>query len=221
MNSEEQAQEQAAEATRHKKPVLPGPFPPRRIPPPIEAVCVQVEKIYDACSQKRCAEVEFRLKKDLFPSPKKVLECTTSDFEVECNLVQIQDDPPLVRVNVTYSYLVTVTFEDESGTEHEVDKVVEHQKSVVLFGTDEMHCKVEAVLECLGCDIISPRKIFCEVGEFLVIKSALDVQLLIPSYGFCPTPPECEELPTRCEAFLEAPPPPLFPPQPWDLEGEN
>ncbi len=195
--------------------VIPGPLHPP-IPDPIEAVCVQVEKIYDACSQKRCPEVPF---KNLAHEPSSIIECTTSDFEVECNLVQIQDDPPLVRANVAYSYLVTVVYKDTSGVERTVSTTVEHEKSVVLFGTGEMFCKVEAVLECLGCDIISPTRILCEVGEFLVIKSALEVQLLIPSYGFCPTPPECEELPTRCEAFLEAPPPPLFPPQPWDLDS--
>ena len=200
------------------KEVLPGPIDPGKVPPPIEAVCVQVEKIYDACSQKRCAEVELDA---LCNVPSRVISCTTSDFDFTCNLTQIQDDPPLVRVNVSYSYTITVIYNDESGAERTITRDVEHEKSVILFGTDEMFCKVEAVLECLGCDILSPNKIFCEVGEYIVIKSALEVQLLIPSYGFCPPPPECEELPTRCEAFLEAPPPPLFPPQAWELDDDN
>ena len=220
MSSEDQGQEQV-DSMSHRKPVLPGPFPPRRVPPPIEAVCVQVTKIYDACSQKRCAEVKFPRKGTLPAIPKKIVECTTSDFEADCSLTSIQDDPPLVRVNVEYKYIVTVTFEGEDGAEYSVRRRVRHDKSVVLFGTEEMFCKVEAVLECLGCDILGPDKIFCEVGEFIVIKSALDVQLLIPAYGFCPPPPECEELPTRCEEFLEAPPPRLFPPQPWELGLED
>ncbi len=222
MSSEDQGQEQSVDSMSHRKPVLPGPFPPRRVPPPIEAVCVQVTKIYDACSQKRCAEVRFPRKGKMLPAPpKKIVACTTSDFEADCSLTSIQDDPPLVRVNVEYKYRVTVTYEDEDGNEQSVTRRVRHDKSVVLFGTEEMFCKVEAVLECLGCDILGPEKIFCEVGEFIVIKSALDVQLLIPAYGFCPAPPECEELPTRCEEFLEAPPPPLFPPQPWELGLED
>lgn len=209
-----QQEEVEAQWFRPPKPVQPGPFPPRKIPPPIEAVCVQVEKIYDACSQKRCAEIQFD---DLSKEPRKIISCETADFEFDCSLTQIQDDPPLVRVTVEYRYRVIVVYEDKHGTERTVEHIEEHDKSVILFGTEEMFCKVEAVLECLGCDIISPTKIFCEVGEFIVIKSALEVQLLIPSFGFCPPPPECEELPTRCEEFLEAPPPPLFPPQPWEL----
>jgi len=220
VNEEEkdvQSQSQEEWVTQQVSQVQPGPFPPRRVPRPIEAVCIQVEKIYDACSQKRCAEIQFD---DLKPRPKEIISCETSDFQSTCNLTQIQDDPPLVRANIEYSYTVTVVYEDRHGVEHTVTHVEKHEKSVVLFGTDEMFCKVEAVLECLGCDIVGRRKIFCEVGEYVVIKSALEVQLLVPSYGFCPPPPECEELPTRCEEFLEAPPPPLFPPQPWDIDDE-
>ncbi len=210
-----QAQKEGGAAAAQISEVQPGPFPPRKVPRPIEAVCIQVEKIYDACSQKRCEEIQFD---DLEKKPRHIISCETSEFASQCNLTPIQDDPPLVRADVTYWYKVTVVYEDRHGVERTVQDWVQFEKSVVLFGTDEMFCKVEAVLECLGCDIVGRRKIFCEVGEYVVIKTALEVQLLIPSFGFCPPPPECEELPTRCEEFLEAPPPPLFPPQPWDID---
>lgn len=198
--------------------VFPGPFEPGEVPDPIEAVCIQTVKIYDACSQKRCPTIEFDLVEDVHCPPVEIISCTTRDFEVDCDLVQFQDDPPLVRAHVTYWYWVDVTYRCADGTEQTVSEREEHEKTVVLFGTDEMFCKVEAVIECLGCDIISPDEIHCEVGEYVVIKTALDVQLLVPAYGFCPPPPECEELPTRCEEWFEAPPPPLFPPQPWDID---
>lgn len=201
--------------------VLPGPFVPGEVPDPIEAVCIQVDKIYDACSQKRCPTVQFDLIDDALCPPKSIISCSTRDFEFDCDLTQTQDDPPLVRAHVTYWYWVDVEYQcAASGNATEtVSERVEHEKTVVLFGTDEMFCKVEAVIECLGCDIINDHKIQCEIGEYVVIKSALHVQLLIPAYGFCPPPPECEELPTRCEEFFEAPPPRLFPPQPWELNS--
>lgn len=217
--------EERVESTHRRRPrpphpepseVLPGPFEPGKVPDPVEAVCVQVEKIYDACSQKRCPEVVFDLTDK--PDVQSVISCTTRDFKVKCDETQIQDDPPLLRMNIRYRYWVDVVYESVDNDEVTVSERVKHEKSVVLFGTEEMFCKVEAVLECLGCDIVSPSEIRCEIGEYLVIKSALDVQLLIPSYGFCPPPPECEELPTRCEEFFEAPPPPLYPPQPWDID---
>ena len=200
--------------------VLPGPFVPGEVPDPIEAVCIQVDKIYDACSQKRCPTVQFDLVNDALCPPDSIISCSTRDFEFDCDLTQTQDDPPLVRAHVTYWYWVDVEYECANGNATEtVSKRVEHEKTVILFGTDEMFCKVEAVIECLGCDIINDHKIQCEIGEYVVIKSALHVQLLIPAYGFCPPPPECEELPTRCEEFFQAPPPRLFPPQPWELNS--
>ncbi len=216
--TENEHQEEQVEAAGHRKrpgisQVEPGPFPPGKIPRPIEAVCVQVNKVYDACSQKRCPEVEFDV-----ANAQEIVECETHDFEVkDCDITQIQDDPPLVRVNLEYKYKVTVTYIDKDGNEQTATERVKHRKSVVLFGTEEMECKVEAVLECLICNIFADE-IVCEVGEYIVVKTALDVQLLIPSYGFCPPPPECEELPTVCEEWFEAPAPPLFPPQPWELE---
>jgi len=198
--------------------IQPGPFPPRKFPRPIEAVCIQVEKIYDACSQKRCPTIQVERK---VRNATEIVSFETRHFKSECELTQIQDDPPLVRANVKYSYWVRVVYLNEDGDEKTAWAKETHEKSVVLFGTDEMFCKVEAVLEPLGCMVETPSKISCEVGEYIVIKSALEVQLLVPSYGFCPPPPECEELPTLCEEFLEAPPPPLYPPQPWDLEDND
>ncbi len=148
--------EERVESTHRRRPrpphpepseVLPGPFEPGKVPDPVEAVCVQVEKIYDACSQKRCPEVVFDLTDK--PDVQSVISCTTRDFKVKCDETQIQDDPPLLRMNIRYRYWVDVVYESVDNDEVTVSERVKHEKSVVLFGTEEMFCKVEAVLECL------------------------------------------------------------------------
>ncbi len=198
--------------------IVPGPCPPEGCPEPKEIVCVQVKKIYDACSQIRCIEVFLDPEIECTPHdiPVEIVECKIKNFVINTSLTQIQEFPPLVRILVSYSYDVVVTYLTECGATKKVCEEVSRTKNVVLFGTEEMQVIVEKVIKCLGCDIID-EEIRCEVGEFFVIKTGLEVQLLIPAYGFCPTPPECEELPTRCEEFLEKPPP-LFPPQPWEIE---
>lgn len=197
--------------------IIPGPCPPEGCPEPKEIVCVIVDKVYDACHQIRCIEVTLEPKICITPDdlPVDILDCRIEDFTISTTHTQIQEDPPLLRILVSYSYDVVVKYETESGDIRCVSEEVSKTKQVILFGTEEMHIPVEKVIKCLGCDIID-GDIRCEVGEFFVIKTALEVQLLIPAYGFCPTPPECEELPTRCEEFLQHPPR-LFPPQPWEI----
>ncbi|MBZ9607990.1 hypothetical protein G9F73_009250 [Clostridium estertheticum] len=79
--------------------------------------------------------------------------------------------------------------------------------------------KLELVAECLD-------GVFCEndccesvlditLGFHLIVKCELMVQLLIPVYGYCPVPEECEEdfEENPCEKFDRAPVPKFFPDQ--------
>jgi len=300
--------------------IVPGPCPPEGCPEPVEIVCIQVDKIFDACSQKHCLEkIKF-----WFPFKCKSVRCRVvpNSFEARCRLEQIQDDPPLVEATVDFRFMLEVECDGVVRRRRVVASRVDPEhfpKKITLFGiADEMFCKVEAVLECLGCDVKvihkrrrkrcrhhwdgecdgewdgewdhgwdgecdgewdddwdgdwdgegngsgensdsdtnndhnhdhdnhgpdrdnvwdvwddeddadhdrdrrrKRRRVFsivkCDVGVFLEIKTAAHVQLLVPSYGFCPPGPDCEELPTRCEEFLQGPTPRRFPPQPWQV----
>ena len=78
--------------------------------------------------------------------------------------------------------------------------------------------KLEMVAESL--DGIFVREGDCTflditLGFHLIVKCELIVQLLIPAYGFCPVPKQCEEEPEEdaCEKFERAPVPMFFPDQ--------
>jgi len=79
--------------------------------------------------------------------------------------------------------------------------------------------KLEMVAECL--DGTFTRDDECHnvldvtLGFHLIVKCELVVQLLIPAYGFCPVPKQCEEEPEEdpCEKFERAPVPKFFPDQ--------
>jgi hypothetical protein len=78
--------------------------------------------------------------------------------------------------------------------------------------------KLEMVAEAL--DGIFTRNEDCTflditLGFHLIVKCELIVQLLIPAYGFCPVPKQCEEEPEEdaCEKFERSPVPKFFPDQ--------
>ncbi|MDD4680331.1 MAG: hypothetical protein PHP79_05500, partial [Clostridia bacterium] len=65
------------------------------------------------------------------------------------------------------------------------------------------------------------NQIILSIGVFIIVKVVGFVQLLVQSFGYCPTPRECEEfLPEDvCVDFETRPVPPFFPPQLEDMIG--
>lgn len=86
---------------------------------------------------------------------------------------------------------------------------------------DSSVIKLEMVAEALEGEIIN-----CEgewylditLGYFIIVKCEINVQLLVPAYGYCPVPDEmcCEEDEPEesvCERFWNSPPPQFYPDQ--------
>ncbi|MBU3203859.1 hypothetical protein [Clostridium algidicarnis] len=82
--------------------------------------------------------------------------------------------------------------------------------------------KLEMVAECLDgtftCDCDGNEVLDVTLGFHLIVKCELIVQLLIPAYGYCPVPNQCDEEPEEnpCERFERAPVPKFFPDQMLD-----
>ena len=79
--------------------------------------------------------------------------------------------------------------------------------------------KIEMVAEALDGDLVEDDGccyLDITLGYFLIVKSELIVQLLVPSYGYCPVPDEpCQEEPddNPCDRFNNAPIPKFYPDQ--------
>lgn len=200
---------------------------------PTELACIWVDKIYDACSQRECEEFFFE---DLnFPpgAESYTLECSIkpcSETFYDWSIEPIDEGPlGIVRVRVCAVLQIIIRdAEDPANFTVNCEEVC-FLKEVILYAPDPIHMEVlvESIFEALTCELVEENntsELLCPVvvatiGAFIVVKTALRVQLLVPAFGFCPTPPECEELGDVCEQFLERPFPPFFPPQLNDLEG--
>lgn len=80
--------------------------------------------------------------------------------------------------------------------------------------------KIEMVAEALDGKLLQVDDCYfldITLGYFLIVKSELIVQLLVPAYGYCPVPDECceEEEPEEdaCYRFNHAPIPKFYPDQ--------
>lgn len=203
------------------------------LPQPTEIACIWVNKIYDACSQRECEEFFFG---DLI-----LPEASLENLIVECNIqpcsesffdatIEPIDEGPLGIVRVRVCATLEIIIRDSTNPANFTTNLEEvcFLKEVILYAPDPIHMQVlvESIFEALTCtgeviveDEIEDFFVTVTVGAFIIVKTALMVQLLVPAFGFCPVPPECEELGDVCEQFLERPFPPFFPPQLTDLNN--
>jgi len=170
----------------------------------------------------RSEEEADRLKK------KKLSACECETGEGTVTLGEIKDFP----------VKITVEFFDRNGMSLGVQtgwaKICVPEKTVLLSraGEPQLKCEVDIFLSCLMCiieefepntvtpaseRILSPRFVSCCINKVIVFKLLAEVQLLVPSYGFCPEPPECEEEEMgECPEAEE-----VWPPYPDDKGGKG
>lgn len=203
--------------------VFPGQCDPvYGCPPPREVVCVLVEKVYDECKNSEVTEDELVYYADV----------ENPVVDVECKKVKLLDGPTCevirpgkVRVTFSYRVIAKVLFEDNTYTTISESFTVVKNFNIPRAGEEGLNVQCQIpFLECLECFIkdeelvqtdgymnVLRTTIACCVAKYLLIKLTAKVQLLIPAYGFCPEPPDCDEVLGECPDFI-APWPP-YPPQ--------
>ncbi|MBT9140334.1 MAG: hypothetical protein DDT30_00910 [Dehalococcoidia bacterium] len=187
-------------------------------PPPSEIVCIKVDKVYYECKNIQVNEDVFTFS----PEPEHPV------FDVSCHNVELCCEPccEVVRpglVSVTFRYKVTIRLFFPTTCESACKDLCQVVTVTKLFnipraGEDGLHvqCYVP-FLECLNAFIsaVDPETgevtIIACVGKYILIKLKATVQLMVPAYGFCPEPPDCDEVFGICPDFRPEWPP--YPPQ--------
>jgi len=183
-------------------------------------------KIFIGCRdfQLKLISVEkIPLKKN--PSYKKVIVCFVISFyadfidcngETKCEFYEINRTEVISKLYCPDSIAQISTTSVLTGKSRDLDSEI---------------VKLEMIAECLD-------GIFCRddcgnsflditLGFHLIVKCQLIVQLLIPAYGYCPVPKQCEDdiEEDPCEKFYRAPVPKFFPDQKlkplFDSESED
>ncbi len=198
--------------------VVPGKCDPvYGCPPPTEVVCILTEKVYDECKKIQVNEDTYIFEADP--------DNTVTD--VECKDVDVLDGPHCIvvrpgRVRVTFTYRVSIGITLDDGQKVLMYRDFTDSKAFKIPRAGEeflfTQCSIPFI-ECLGCFVKQEEPdydfvkttIICCIGKYLLIKLKAQVQLLIPSYGFSPTPQDCEEIIDECPDFH--PPWPPSPPQ--------
>ena len=131
------------------------------------------------------------------------------------------DRPQFARVKGDVSIPIDVLFIDQRCQEWMGQATIKVSKDVLLAIPDEsivpftLESMVSAI--CVAGTYLGNNRFSLTVCVTVVLKVLANVEILIPSYGFCPIPP-CEEFAENvCDEFFSLP---LFPPASLCNNGE-
>ncbi|HET7559550.1 MAG TPA: hypothetical protein VFK80_06280 [Limnochordia bacterium] len=199
--------------------ITPGPCPPEGCPPPTDIECIEVRRVYDLCFQQDTMTRTFTVRGADARCLCEGENCTVGTmiptdvlregaFCEVVNRVQQSNGFAVVtlRVHVPIAYYTVGTTLPTTQDACFVRNAV-FTKTVTLcapLGTD-IDCSVTGAATSMITDINDGAiTIETTASICVVIKSTADVNLLVPTYGFC--------VPAECVTAGLGPCPPVAPP---------
>ncbi len=184
-----------------------------------EKVCVQAKKVFDACMQQTQLNSIVLPITSFFPTTptypltfisarNTVSQGTISNLIIE----PLSERPHAARVKCDITIPVSVAYTDANGVEGVGTSTVTITKDVILNipSPSIMQYDVESVVS-----LVSTQGSYTAENQFtidacvtIVLKIVMEVELLIPSYGYTPIPPCQEYTQEVCAGFFELP---MFP----------
>ncbi len=181
-----------------------------------EKVCIQAEKIFDAAIKQTQLENYALTLTDLSPeNPTYPLtfisaRSTTAQATVTNLNVDRQADKHCARVQATLSVPLEVLYTDANGVEGSATAVVSINQDVLLYvpAPSIMPFTVQAVVSAVVPDgTFNPdtNGFTVTVCVTVILKIAMSVEILVPTYGYCAIPPAQDYSQEICAGFFELP----------------
>ena len=181
-----------------------------------EKVCIQAKKVFDACMQQtQLTGITLNIT-NLTPSTptypltfvsakSTISQGTISNLMVE----PLAERPNSARVKTDVIIPISVAYTDANGVEGAATSTITIPKDVILNvpSASIMPYNVEAVVS-----LVSTQGTYSGENQFtidacvsIILKITMDVELLIPSYGYAAIPPCQEYTQEVCAGFFELP----------------
>lgn len=184
-----------------------------------EKVCIQVKKVFDACLKQSQEQGVVLTLTNLVPQnptyPLTFVSAKSSQTLAtitSLNVEPLADRPNLSRVQVSYSIPIEVIYQDANGVQGKGSSTMSFTQDIILFAPTPsiMPYEVEAVVSVVASEgtYTSENTFTITACTTSILKIVMNVELLIPSYGYCQIP-TCQEYTQEiCAGFFELP---LFP----------
>ena len=195
----------------------PGPISGNPVSGLCEKVCLQAQRVFDACIRQGQRDGVVLTISDPDPAnptyPLTFISArsttsvgTVSAFQVD----RLPDRAGCARVQATVNIPVEVVYTDANGTEGKANAVVTVNEDVILYVPQpsimpyEVQCVVSAVAP-EGSFNAQDNTFVVDMCITVILKIVINVDLLVPSYGYCVIPPAQEYTQEVCAGFFELP----------------
>lgn len=184
-----------------------------------EKVCIQAKKVFDACMQQtQLTDVVLNITNLTPTTPTYPLTFISAKSTVSQGVISNLLIDPLperqgsARVRADVTIPVSVAYTDANGVEGVATSTVTVTKDVILNipSASIMPYSVEAIVS-----LVSTQGSYTGNNEFtidacvsIVLKIVMEVELLVPSYGYAAIPPCQDYTQEVCAGFFELP---MFP----------
>ena len=181
-----------------------------------EKVCVEVKKVFDACMQQsQLTDIVLTINNLTPTNPTYPLTFISAKSTVSKGVISnlliepLAERPNCSRVKADVSIPVSVAYTDANGVEGVAVSTITITKDVILNtpSASIMPYQVEAVVS-----LVSTQGSYTGLNQFtidacvsIILKIVIEVELLIPSYGYCALPPCQDYTQEVCAGFFELP----------------
>ena len=210
---------------------MPGPIYGNPLHCLCEKVCLQTKKVFDACLKREHIENMQITLTDFNPenptAPLTFVSGGASTTEqtqfTNVQITRLEDRRNFATVSVTAQIPIDIVYTDANGVQVTAKGYITMDESVILFVPQPsmVPVRVEPVASVVvpQATFTSSTEIVLDACVMLIIKIVADVEILVPSYGYCNIPPCQEASQDVCQGFFELP---LFPSsQPARNTNEN
>lgn len=194
----------------------PGPLTGNPLAGLTEKVCIQAEKVFDACIKQNQLEnyaltlTDFTPADPTYPLTFISARSVSSKGRIENLNIDRQADKQCARVSCNVVIPMQVVYVDAAGTEGTAKATITVPADVLLFvpTPSVMPYNVTAIVSA-----VAPEGTFVSQGNIftvnccvtVILKVSMPVELLVPSYGYCAIPPAQEYSQEVCAGFFELP----------------
>ncbi len=181
-----------------------------------EKVCIQTKKVFDACMQQsQLTDIVLNIS-NITPSsvtyPLTFISAKSmgSQGTISNLLVEpLNERPNCARVKTDIIIPVSVAFTDANGVEGSAISSITITKDVILNipSASIMPYNVEAVVSLVSTlgNYTGQNQFTIDACVSIILKVVMEVELLIPSYGYTAIPPCQEYTQEVCAGFFELP----------------
>ena len=166
-----------------------------------ERICIQATKVFDACMlQAQLEDYSLTLTNFNPANPTTPLNFVSgnslgsSATISNLNITRFDDRPNFARVQATVNIPVNVTYTDANNVPGTATGTIAINQDVILYVPQPSLTPIDVI--AFGSAVIASGRYNPTTGGFnvnvcvtVILKVVANVDVLVPSYGYCPIPP--------------------------------